>query len=202
MYKWTVLAICVCFTTSFVACNNSVEVNNQPIPVEQAVDVSSEASTNSVAVADTNAQSPASVADPIPPKDSSPVKVCEAFVRFLNSGEITNAELLLTPTALTVTSRADFQIPPVGDAKTTCTFGEPQFSTTKQQLCYVTCQLTDKETESEITWMLRKARRGWRIAGMMIDDETTGSVNLISFESPRDVQEIKAEINNDESVQD
>lgn len=193
MYKWTALVICACFVPAFVACNNSVDMQNQPIPVGKTTDVKPETKTNSVAVVDVDAQSPATVADPIPNSDASPLTVCKSFVRFLNSGETTNAELLLTPAALTVTSRAGFQIPPIGDTETTCTFAEPQYSTTKQKLCYIECQLDDDE-ESTITWMLRKSRRGWRVAGMMIDDEATESVNLISFESSRDVQQIKTEV--------
>ena len=193
MYKWTALGLCACFVATMAACNNTVDMKNQPIPVvDVAPDAPLDEKTNSVAVVDIDAKSPATVTNPIPTADASPAKVCESFVRFLNAGDLPNAELLLTPTALTATSRAGFQIPPIGEADSVCTFSEPQYGTKKQRLCYVDCQIGDDE--SKITWMLRKSIRGWRVAGMMIDDDETESVNLISFENPRDIQQIKTEL--------
>ena len=137
--------------------------------------------------------------DPIPPQDAAPDKVIKAFVRMLNSGDRTNAELLLTPSALTVISRAEFEIPPVGDAHCQCQFSEPQFATTKRKLCYVECDIFDKNSEdtTSVTWMMSKLQRGWRVAGMMIADESNVSVNLISFENSRDVNRLQIELDED-----
>ena len=62
MYKWTALGLCACFVATMAACNNTVDMKNQPIPVvDVAPDAPLDEKTNSVAVVDIDAKSPATV---------------------------------------------------------------------------------------------------------------------------------------------
>jgi len=184
--------VCALMALANFGCNQPEGLATKPIPV---VESPADGTSHSVTVANIDAQSPATEVDLLPEKDASPVDVCKAFVKYLNTGENTNVELLLTPTALTVTSRQEFQIPPIGDVNTKCKFAEPQYGTKKQKLCYVECQTSDDDSsDAMITWMMRATRQGWRVAGMMVEDTSNDSVNLISFENSKDVQQVKAEL--------
>lgn len=195
MNKWTYATVCALMALASFGCNQPEGIATKPIPVVESPE---NGTSHSVAVANIDAQSPATEVDLLPKKDASPSDVCEAFVKYLNNGESTNVELLLTPTALTVTSRQEFQIPPIGDLNTKCKFAEPQFGTKKQKLCYIECQTSDVDgADATITWMMRATRRGWRVAGMMVEDTSNDSMNLISFENSKDVQQVKAELDSE-----
>jgi hypothetical protein len=162
--------------------------------------------TNSVnAASNVEAESPAAGQNKLPNPDASPTVICEKFVRFLNEGNQQNVELLLTPAALTVTTRAEFQIPPLGEPNAKFTLSEPRYNTNKQSLCYVDCSLStlldDQEIRTEVTWMLRRHKLGWRIAGMMVADASTGVLDLLSFENVNDVSRIKNELSQEVSIQ-
>ncbi len=199
------LAVLAMMVAISVGCGTS-DVAETTIPVGQTGTLEQQyPQTNSVnAASNVEAESPAAGQNKLPDPDASPTVICEKFVRFLNADNQQNVELLLTPAALTVTTRAEFQIPPIGEPNAKFTLSEPRYSTNKQNLCYVDCKLStlveDKEIRTEVTWMLRRQKLGWRIAGMLVADESTGLLDLLSFENINDVSRIKNDLSQEVSI--
>jgi hypothetical protein len=154
-----------------------------------------------VIASDRESQSPAAGENRLPDCSAAPDMVCKKFVQFLNNEDHASASQLLTPAAIAATRRASFRIPPIGERNAVFEFSDPQYSTIKQQLCFVECrgieEIDSQELETHVTWMLRKTKPGWRVAGMLVSDSSNGTGDLFSFENIDDIQQIKQGVSDD-----
>ena len=139
--------------------------------------------------------SPAKVDDSLVSEDASPTEVCRQFLKLLKDGKRLSAENLLTRSALAVTGRADLQLEPLGSPEAEYELSQPVYATIQQKLAQVKCRIKDtldgEAFESDLTWMVRRQKEGWRISGMMIQLQAGQPEDLLSFESLSDVLKIK-----------
>lgn len=154
--------------------------------------------TTTVVVAPSDdAQSPASTVQ-LPPRETAPETICQLFVRYLSVGNRSMAEQMLTPAALTTTSRAQLQLEPVGGQNAKYEMAPPKYATNKKKLCQVDCCIKDQQNdelvETEITWICRLQKDGWRIAGMMVEVTPDQPKDYLSFENVEDVTRIKSSL--------
>lgn len=152
-----------------------------------------------------NAQSPATATPAKPAPETAPDRVCKMFVEYLTAGNRTMAEQLLTPAAFSVTTRAQLQLEPVGSPVAKYEMGPPMYATNKQQLCQVDCKIIDevdgKTIQNDITWMCRRKKDGWRIAGMMVSIVPGQPKDFLSFENVDDVRRIKGTLVDETSAE-
>ena len=138
--------------------------------------------------------SPATHEFNMPTTDAAPEVVCQQFVELLNLELPNYFELLMTPAALNVANRNNFHLPPIASANSPFTVEPPVFSSIRQKICFVSCQfeaMSPQDDQQNITFMMRKNKSGWRIAGMMVETEESEFGNLLSFENSTDVKQIK-----------
>lgn len=161
-----------------------------PIPDETVTlaELDEHPSTLKVTTSDVGV-SPAATRFKIPDINTPPEDVCKQFIELLNRSDSKHFELLLTSAALNVSNKLNFSLPPLADEHATVEVGEPQFSTIREKLCFVDCQIKDA-VSTDLTMMLRNSKKGWRIAGMMVEGEIAGAKNLLSFENLTDVTQI------------
>ena len=194
-------------TPLFLGCNRSEQPTAQqltPQPDESVAKVQETqarlpvgkvAATSVTASKPTIEVSPAQPKSVLPSKDAAPNSVCETFLNLLKNGNRVAAENLLTRTALAVTSRAKLELEPIGSASAKYELGEPMYATNKQKLAHVECRVKDRvdgeNIDSELVWMLRRQKEGWRISGILIQLEADKPKDLLSFENISDVVKIK-----------
>ena len=174
----------------------------QDPPAEPAADTAepatadvSESKTTTVIVTPGGvAESPAAPLK-LPAKETSPETICHLFVRYLSTGNRSMAEQMLTPSALTTTSRAELQLEPVGGPSAVYEMDTPRYATNKKKLCQIDCSIVDEmdgeAVTTELTWICRMQKDGWRIAGMMVEVTPDQPKDYLSFENVEDVTRIK-----------
>ncbi len=184
--------LCLLILVTMIGCSNDGETDESKSTAQL------EAGETTTAVLPNGSESqtsPAAALTELPKSDAKPDVVCQRFMELLQSGNRSTAEKLLTRTAYTVTSQADFQIPPVGSAAATFEIQAVRYATNKQKLAQTDCTVVEmvegKSQESEITWMVRRKPEGWRIFGMLVQLYDDKPKDLISFENPSDVAMIK-----------
>ena len=205
MLLLSALAILGC--VMLFGCGGSTEDAPPPAPAAETDETASqqaEPPTTTVAVTQVDAvESPAKVTT-LPPTDASPHEVCRLFVQYLANGNRAMAEQLLTSAAFHVTSQAELQLQPVGSSAATYDLSPARFATSKEKLCQVVCQIYDsidgKKVESEITWICRRQKTGWRISGMIVPAEEEEGIDLLSFENVADVERIKQALAQEQSA--
>lgn len=173
-----------------------------PIPVESASIGKQGPQTQVVKVASAaDSVSPAIKASELPPPESSPQDVCQRFLDNLNRENVDYFELLLTPAALNMISRHHFHLPPVASREAIIELSEPKYNNNMEKLCYIDCKIIEPEdaiaSGESMTWMLRKTASGWRVAGMLIEENDTGILDLLSFENDSDIAQIKSSLTRD-----
>lgn len=191
------IAILIAIVVSAIGCRNDSgdETVSGAIPTEPETSQGSDQETTTVAVTPGGvAESPASAVK-LPPRETEPETICQLFVRYLSVGNRSMAEQMLTPAALATTSRAQLQLEPVGGPMAKYEMEAPRFATNKRKLCQIDCrikdQLDDQTVETEITWICRLQKDGWRIAGMMVEVTPDQPKDYLSFENVDDVSRIK-----------
>ncbi|MCH2182599.1 MAG: hypothetical protein MK108_11390 [Mariniblastus sp.] len=171
---------------------------SQVDPAEPTTRAADEQETTTVAVTPGDVdQSPAATVQ-LPPRETAPETICQLFVRYLSVGNRSMAEQMLTPAALTTTSRAQLQLEPVGGKNAKYEMQSPRYATNKKKLCQVDCcikdEMDDQTVETEITWICRLQKDGWRIAGMMVEVTPDQPKDYLSFENVDDVTRIKSSL--------
>ena len=194
---WMVGLIAV--TVAMAGCNSS-NLDDVDIPIPAIGDTTAlgDSKLKTVPVTETaDVESPAEKAFNMPAANAPPNEICQKFLELLNAEEPDHFELLLTPAAVNISNRLKFQLPPIAEKGAKLTIGEPVFNTIREKICFIDCDFAasaDSEA-TEVTMMLRKSKRGWRVAGMMIESEESSEVkNLISFENRVDVAQIQSSV--------
>ncbi len=193
-----------------VACGcNKSETSAVGIPVRDSATAEKPESLTTVRVQkDLGADSPARLAPVEFSADLQPQEVCAKFLTLLTSGDISDAERLLSKRSASVTRQARLTLSAPASASSRFKFDTPQYANNKQQLAMVVCRISDgdetgsavePEGDAEISWMLRKETEGWRITGLVLLDEGLPS-DLLSFENPADVEKIRDLLGDDAPV--
>lgn len=198
-------AILLAVLATFTGCHNSPA---DDVADAAAVDTSAESGAREVTTiaasrSDAADGSPADIS--LPDGDAGPDEICRQFVQYLAAGNRTMAEQLLTPAALSVTSAAQLQLEPVAGPSAEYQMGAPRYATSKRKICQVDCRIREElegqTVESEITWMCRRLKDGWRIAGMMIESAPDQPKDLLSFENEQDVAQIRGSLVDEASAE-
>jgi hypothetical protein len=190
--------IVICLA-SFTGCNTEPEVaqqSNEPPGEAQVTPAVKKIPTTSVTPDKTEvATSPAAAANELPPTDADPAEICQRFMDLLKSGNRIAAENLLTRAALTTTSKAGLQLEPMGGPTATYEVKATRFATIENKLAQVDCEIVElvdgNEVRSQLTWLVRKQKMGWRVAGLLLSIEPDVPKDLLSFENIQDVEKIK-----------
>ena len=190
-------ALLIAILLASVGCTGTQETAADP-PTNRAkpatADVSESKTTTVIVTPGGVAESPAAPLK-LPNKETSPETICHLFVRYLSTGNRSMAEQMLTPSALTTTSRAELQLEPVGGPSAVYEMSEPRYATNKKKLCQIDCSIVDdmdgESVRTELTWICRMQKDGWRIAGMMVEVTPEQPRDYLSFENVDDVTRIK-----------
>lgn len=137
----------------------------------------------------------------LPVASTGPKEICNRFLNLLRDGNRITAERLLTRKALTVTSQAQLELEAMGSEKAKYHFSDVRFATHKQKLAYVDCKIKDtvdgQSFETEMTWLVKTQKEGWRISGILVEVAADQPKNLLSFENFDDVARIKGSLAED-----
>ena len=129
--------------------------------------------------------------------DSTPDDVCRVFLAALRIGDRVTAWQLLTRSAQLETSRANLELESPGSPNARIEVLPTRFATANRQMAQVDCLLREPGIEGppiRLAWLMRKESNGWKISGMSIETDEEGTVELLSFESPEDLQRIQETI--------
>ena len=198
-YRYLSLIVCTVGMSVLLGCGpTDLSEVDLPIPVEHESDSPKEKEkrTQTVKVATTEVEnSPAKDILSPPASDASPESVCRHFVRELNRENSDQFRLLLTSAAINVSSKLNFDLPPIADADTHFELSEPRYASIRKNICYIDCSIESADEPNDtgpqkISWMMRKTNSGWRVAGMLVPSKEQSS-NLLSFENVVDIKQIQ-----------
>jgi len=121
---------------------------------------------------------------------STPEGVCSQFLDALKSGDWRSAIHHLTTQATYEVRRADMELQPPGGLAAKYSIGETLYTDIRQQGAHVEFFVdVDDESPYKLYWVLKNTQSGWKISGMMMENERDVP-ELLSFESRTDVQAI------------
>lgn len=128
--------------------------------------------------------------------DQTPDGLVGKFMELLQSNNALAAENLLTRLSQMNTTKEELELKSIGGPTAKFHVGEIRYATSQQNVAQVDCKVTDNggadPFEIDLTWIVKRHKKSWRISGVMmkIDDDTTP--DLLSFENITDVRRIKA----------
>ncbi len=136
--------------------------------------------------------------------NSSPEKVCQVFLRSLQSGDQISAQQLLTERAIIETSKANLELASPGSPDAVFEILPARYDTLKKRNAHVDClvrQTPDAANHPPIklTWILRRNSSGWKISGMAVSGDED-SIDMLSFENPIDVARIKNSVSDGDTA--
>ncbi len=127
--------------------------------------------------------------------NAEPHQVCEALLKLLQKEDLANAQNLFTREATALILRFDLPLSFPGEPNATFSVSPGKFATSRQALCQVLCTITENSngttTDSELGWMLKKSRSGWRVCGMLLPLENDKPMDFLNFESTTDIANLK-----------
>lgn len=146
--------------------------------------------------------SPANLAPVTLAADATPERVCEQFLKLLGDGELSDAERLLSRRSASVTRSAGLVLSAPSANSAGYEFDPPQYANTKQKLAMVMCRPRSGSgaDETAMSWMLRRETEGWRITGLVLLEENEQPADLLSFENPADVEQIRGLLGGEPTV--
>jgi len=197
-----ILATCSLLTTLAICtgCGNE----NPELALTNSEDLqqnspSENATTTSVAASPTNTEvSPANIA-PKPALDEtfdqSPERLCRRFMELLQNNESIKAETLMTRSSQMNTTKEELELKAIGGPSAKFTIGQVSYATLKKELAQVDCKIVDTSSddpfEMDMTWLVKRQNKSWRISGVMLQLEEGAKIDLLSFENLDDVRRIK-----------
>ena len=185
--------ICFLLVGLFLAtgCNRAkkeVSSSNSDSPKAEAA---SDQATVVDASPDVHAKSPAKTDSQLTVA-SSPEDVCRSFIKDLQKGEVLRAEKLLTQKSITNTRRFELNFGPKVGPGASYYVGTAQYATSKQKIAFVPCQVSNStEEQDSFSMMLRRNATGWKIAGLLFKPDGESVNDLLSFENPDDVVQLR-----------
>ena len=204
-----VLAVCLLLTTlGFCSgCGNEasdlVATNSEAKSQTASADGSVPTSVATSPV--TNEVSPASIQATSKNKaifDQSPKQLCQRFMELLQNNDSIKAKTLLTRISQMNTTKEELELKSIGGPSAKFSVGQVRYATQKKELAQVDCKVVDTSDddpfEMEMTWVVKRNKKSWRISGVMMQLEEDAKIDLLSFENLIDVRRIKSI--NDEQV--
>ena len=197
-----VLAACSLLTT-LVLCTGCKNEGSDLVSSEGQSQAASADATSVAASPVTNEVSPANIqAKPKATFDQSPKELCQHFMKLLQNNDSIKAETLLTRISQMNTTKEELELKAIGGPNAEFSVGEVRYATQKKELAQVDCKVVDTSSddpfEMEMTWVVKRNKKAWRISGVMLQIEKDAKIDLLSFENLADVRRIKAI--NDEQV--
>ena len=197
-----ILAVCSLLTTLAIysGCRNEATElatksgeDSQNTTVENAV-------ATSVATSPINTEvSPANIARSKTPEvafDQSPEGLCQRFMELLQDNESIKAGTLMTRSSQMNTTKEELELKAIGGPSAKFTIGQVSYATQKKKLAQVECKVVDASSddpfEMEMTWLVKRQNKSWRIAGVMLQLEENAKLDYLSFENLQDVRRIKS----------
>ena len=161
----------------------------------------------SVATSPINTEvSPANIARKAPAEDTfdqSPEGLCRRFMELLQNNESIKAETLMTRMSQMNTTKEELELKAIGGPSAKFTIGQVSYATMKKELAQVECKIVDTSSddpfEMEMTWLVKRQNKSWRISGVMLQLEEGARNDLLSFENLADVRRIKS-INDEQLI--
>lgn len=127
--------------------------------------------------------------------DAEPHQVCEALLKLLQKDDIANAQNLFTREAIAMILRFELPLAFPGESNATFQVSPAKFATVKQQLCQVNCTINEEVdgevVQSQLGWMLKRSRSGWRVSGMLLPAGEGEPMDFLNFESSEDIGSLK-----------
>jgi len=134
--------------------------------------------------------------------DQSPDGLCQHFMGLLQNNDSIKAENLLTRLSQMNTTKEELELKAIGGPDAKFSIGQVRYATQKKELAQVDCKVIDTSSddpfEMEMTWVVKRKKKSWRISGVMLQIEEDSKIDLLSFENLTDVRRIKSI--NDEQV--
>ena len=203
------LAVCSLLTTLTICsgCRNEAtelalknSESSQDAPAENTAPTSVQASPINTEV------SPANIARKKAPEvafDQSPEQLCQRFMELLQNNESIKAGTLMTRMSQMNTTKEELELKAIGGPSAKFTIGQVSYATQKKQLAQVECKVVDSSSddpfEMEMSWLVRRQNKSWRIAGVMLQLDESEKIDLLSFENLQDVRRIKS-INDEQLI--
>ena len=124
---------------------------------------------------------------------STPEFVCGEFLTALATGNHIRANQMLTNVAQIETAKANLQLETPGSEGTSYEVMPALYATSERKVAQVTCILKQpgQVLDVKLTWMMRFQYNGWKISGMSIQMADDASIDLLSFENPKDLARIQ-----------
>ena len=207
-----ILAVCTLLTTLIFSAgcgNETAELALAPAEDLQPNSPLEKTATTSVAASAINTEvSPANIATKATTEevfDQSPEQLCRRFMELLQKDESIKAEALMTRMSQMNTTKEELELKSIGGPSAKFTIGQVSYATLKKELAQVDCKIVDTSSddpfEMEMTWLVKRQNKSWRISGVMLQLEENSRLDLLSFENLNDVRRIKS-INGEQLIAD
>jgi len=178
----TIALIALLLAPVFSGCTQPVADNSS----SETQDPSAQADAGSSAVPEKDI---ATQPNTLPDSDSTATEVCERFLSLLAQDERTLAEQLLTRRALKLTVEVGLELEAMGGIDANVEVGDAMYATSRAKVAQVPCTVTEKDgSKQTLTWMMRRSESGWRISGLIINNDKTPE--FLSLENKADVASI------------
>ena len=203
-----ILVVCALFTplVMFSGCaNETTELaeDQQSAPVKDTDATSIAASPAATEVSPAKIE-PKAAPDADATFDQSPERLCQHFMKLLQANESIKAEALLTRMSQMNTTQEELELKAIGGPSAKFSVGQVSYATLKKELAQVDCKIVDTTSddpfEMDLTWLVKRQKKSWRVAGVMLQIEENAKMDLLSFENLDDVRRIKSI--NDQQVLD
>ena len=123
-------------------------------------------------------------------------------MELLQNNDSIKAKTLLTRISQMNTTKEELELKAIGGPSAKFSVGQVRYATQKKELAQVDCKVVDTSDDDpfdmEMTWVVRRNEKSWRISGVMMQLEKDAKIDLLSFENLTDVRRIKSI--NDEQV--
>lgn len=133
---------------------------------------------------------------PNPKVDQTPDGLVRGFMNLLQSDNALAAESLLTRISQMNTTKEELELKSIGGPTAKFNVGEIRYATSQQNVAQVDCKVTDnggpEAFEIDLTWIVKRQKKSWRISGVMMQIDQDATPDLLSFENIADVRRIKA----------
>ena len=205
-----VLAVCSLVTTIVIYAGCRTEpsdlVSTSPEGQSKTATADDSAPTSVAASPVTTEVSPANIdpkADTDVAFDQTPEGLCQRFMELLQRNDSIKAETLLTRMSQMNTTKEELELKAIGGPTAKFSIGQVSYATLKKELAQVECKVSDKSSddpfEMEMTWLVKRHKKSWRVSGVMLQLEENSRIDLLSFENLADVRRIKS-INDEQLI--
>lgn len=127
--------------------------------------------------------------------NAEPNVVCEALLKLLQEDDLGNAQNLFTREATALILHFDLPLSFPGEEGATFKVQPAKYATNREDFCQVLYTVTEENDGGSVTaelgWVLKKAKSGWRVSGMLLPSEADKPMDFLNFESTIDVANLK-----------